>query len=424
MSEIETRQLSCGMTLLAQPMGGVRSAALSWLVPAGTATEPADRLGIAGIWSEMLLRGAGARSSREHADACDRLGANRNAEAGNRFLRVGSSLVGTNLNEALPLLTDLVLAPRFEAESLIAAKDLSLQALASLVDDPHERAVLAARKRHRPSPFNRSDYGTEEGINAITIEDVKKGWRERARPGGSVIGIAGEFSVDSVQNRLDELLSDWKGTTSEPTKLADPPRGYAHEEDTTNQVQIVLVHDAPAEPHADSMLERVVTSVLSGGMSGRLFTEVREKRGLCYSVHASYSADRDDGRVGAYVGTTPERAQESLDVLTSELHRISTQEGQITEDEFERAIIGMKSRIVFSGESTSARAGALVGDWVRLGRARTLDELTAAIDAITLEQVRDYASRRSLGTVTIQTLGPEALTPPAIPAAGVSEPAQ
>jgi predicted Zn-dependent peptidase len=189
-------------------------------------------------------------------------------------------------------------------------------------------------------------------------------------------------------------------------------RGYEHEADPSNQVQIVVVHDAPSETKPESMLEKTVVSVLSGGMSGRLFSEVREKRGLCYSVSAGYRGERDFGGVTAYVGTTPEKAQQSLDVLMQELGRVQLPDGRVTRAEFDRAIVGMKSRLVFSGESTSARAAALVSDYHRLGRARTLAELASEVDGVTLDRLNTYLSERRLGRVTVQTVGPSALVMP------------
>ncbi len=160
------------------------------------------------------------------------------------------------------------------------------------------------------------------------------------------------------------------------------------------------------------MLERLAISVLSGGMSSRLFTEIREKRALCYSVGARYATDRDFGIVTASVGTQPERAQESLDVLVAEMQRLSTPKGRVTPEEFCRAVVGMKSGLVFSGESTGARASALASDVFRLGTPRSLEQLAAEVDAITLDQLNAYLATRSLGEVTIQTVGPEPLTPP------------
>jgi predicted Zn-dependent peptidase len=410
---IRTIMLDCGMPLIVETMAGVRSAALSWLVPAGTATEPADRLGLSTLWSELVMRGAGDRGSREHADALDRLGIGRATDTGSVHLRLSASMLGERLIEGLPLLVDMILRPRFEEAALGPARDLALQAIESLKDDPSERAMIGARARHYPAPLDRSTLGTAEGLTAVTREDVTERWAERARPVGSILGVAGAVDADRVAEALNRLLQGWSGAAPPYVKGLGSPRGYAHEMDETNQVQIVTLSDAPPEPDPGSMPEKVVISVLSGGMSGRLFTEVREKRGLCYSVSAGYSSGKEYGTIVGYVGTTPERAQTSLDVLVAEMERINTPAGKIEQNEFDRAIIGMKSRLVFSGESTGARAAALVHDHYRLGRARGLDEMAAEVDALTLDKVNRYLAGRKTGRLTVQTLGPAALTPPA-----------
>lgn len=345
----------------------------------------------------------------------DRLGVSRGVSVGSYFLQVGATLLGDRLAAALPLIVDVVRRPHLAADAVEPARDLAMQALESLRDDPQERAVLAARDRHFFSPLNRSGLGTEEGLAALTHEALLSGWSEVARPGRSIFAAAGAIDPDALAGQLDQLLTGWEGTTPEPVVASAAPRGYAHEVDQTNQVQIVLVHDAPKETDDRSWLEKIVVSVLSGGMSGRLFTEVREKRGLCYSVSAGYRGDRDFGGVTAYVGTTPERAQESLDVLAAELLRINaaaSSGGGVTPEEFQRAVLGMKSRLIFSGESTAARAGAIASDYFRFGYARSLADLSAKIDGVTLPQVNQYLEGRTLGDVTIQTLGPSPLVPP------------
>ncbi len=245
--------------------------------------------------------------------------------------------------------------------------------------------------------------------------------RERHQLAFTVVGVADSTGAASDPGGLplEALLEGWTGRAVEPATAGSPVRGYAHETDQSNQVQIIVMHDAPVDgperdgvESRDALLERVVTAVLSGGMSGRLFTEVREKRGLCYAVQAGYRGDRTYGTVSAYVGTTPERAQESLDVLLAELDRINTPAGRVTPEEFQRALVGFKSGLVFSGESTSARASALAGDTRRLGRARSLGEIADRLDSITLDEVNAYLARRTLGTLTIQTLGPAALRAP------------
>lgn len=412
MIKIHRSTLSSGVTVLVESNPGVESAAFVWLVPAGVAHDPEDRLGLSALWAELLLRGSKNLESRAQADAFDRLGTSRSAQLSSRFMTVGATSLGANLPDSLPLIADMVRAPRFDDASIEPSRELCLQAIEALRDDPGERAALGAKARHLAPPFNRSTLGTTEGITAATPAEIRERWGRLAVPNGSIIAVAGHADAAEITGRLESLLADWTGAATEPVPAAQPPRGYSHETDNSNQVQIILMHDAPAETSDDSMLERLAVSVLSGGMSSRLFTEVREKRGLCYSVHARYSTDRDFGLVAADVGTQPERAQESLNVLVAEMQKLSTPEGRVTPEEFARAVVGMKSRLVFSGESTGARASSLATDTFRLGRPRSLDEIAAEIDAITLDQLNAYLARREMGTVTIQTVGPDPLDPP------------
>lgn len=412
MAQITTRTLRCGMPALFEVMPGVRSAAFSWLIPAGSAYDPAPQEGLSTLWSELLLRGAGNRDSRAHADAADRLGAGRGTELGSYTLRVSSTMLGERFLDALPLFVDMVLRPRMDADAVEPCRDLALQSLASVKDDPQERAMLLARSRHQPPPLNRSGLGTEEGLRAVTHQDLVGGWKNLARPQQSIFAAAGAIDPHEIERALNDLLDGWQGTTKEPAVAPTPARGYAHESDPSNQVQIILAHDGPRESDPNAVLERLAISVLSGGMAGRLFTEVREKRGLCYSVSASYRADKDYGTVSAYVGTTPDKAQESIDVLAEQLHRLTTPEGKVTPDEFARAKVGMKSGLIFSGESTGSRAASLAADQRKLGRPRSLDELAAQVDAVTLDQLNSYLAKREMGRVTIQTLGPKELKPP------------
>ena len=229
-------------------------------------------------------------------------------------------------------------------------------------------------------------------------------------PNGSIITAAGAVDPDQLADRLNMLLSGWIGSHEEPERSAEATRGYLHIPQDTAQMHIGLAWDAPREADEDAMLERLAVAVLSGSTSGRLFTEVRQKRSLCYSVGASYRPGRDDGLVALYAGTTPQRAQETLDVSLAEVARL--REG-VESDEFDRAVIGLKSHLIMQGESTPARAGALGGDHFRLGRARTLDELAASIDAITLADLNAYVARREVGDFTIVSIGPDPLEPTA-----------
>lgn len=370
------------------------------------------------MWSELLFRGAAGLDSKQQADAFDAIGATRGVDAGSRFMTIAATTTGDQMLGAMSLISDMVQNPAMEGDSIDPVRRLCIQAIESLRDDPQQRAIYAARNRHHPEPLNRTGLGTSEGLEALDRDSLAGDWAEQTGSAHAILSIGGAIEPEMVRAEAERLFGSWKGGTPVAESGGTPPRGFGHEPDESNQVQIVLVHDGPRAGDPDSVLERVVSSVLSGGMSGRLFTEVREKRALCYAVSSSYHADRDSGTTTAYVGTTPERAQESLDVLASELERINTPAGRLTQEEFDRAIVGLKSRLVFAGESTSARTAAAAGDLFKLGKPRTLDERAAEIDAVTLEQVNEYLAQRELGRVTIQTLGPSELKPPAaVPAA-------
>jgi predicted Zn-dependent peptidase len=409
MQSITVHHLACGATLVLEPMAGVRSAGMTWLLPSGVAAQPADREGLAAILSEALFRGAGDRDSRAHSDALDMLGVSRSSSARTRHLMIGATLLGQRMVDALPLFADMMRRPRFEPDGFEAVRDLCLQSLAGLEDDPQERTMIELRRRHLAAPLNRSSYGDETGLTGATRDDLLAFWRDRVCPRPTIIGVAGDIEPDAVVQTFEQLLADWDGDAPEIETSGSPTRGINHIEDASAQLHIGVAYDAPNDNHPSAMLERVATSVLSGGMSGRLFTEVREKRSLCYTVHAMYAAGRDDGRVLCYAGTTPERAQETLDVMAAELLRM--REG-VTESEFERAVTGLKSRVVMHGESTSARAAAIASDYFVRGRARTLSQLEAEIDAVTRDAVNDHLARRDFGRMTIATIGPSALEAP------------
>ena len=401
--DIVHTKLDNGMMILIEPNDSVRSVAIRLALPCGVIHEPSERLGLSTICSELLMRGTKELDSREQARAFDRAGVLRDCSPGMRTIGISLTTIAQRTDEALGLLEQMVLNPRLDADSFDPSRELALASIAALADDPQERAVLAARGRHLPSPFHRNTYGSQAGLEALTHDEVISWWSSHASAEGSILSIAGSVDPDRVIERVQQLFGSWGGQAPTHDDLGTPPRGYAHEEDDSNQHQIVYVHDGPRAADDDSVYERIVCAILGGSMSSRLFTEMRERRGLCYAVSTGYRADRDRGVVTNYVGTTPDRAQESLDVMVQEIDRLI--KDHVSEDEFARAIMGLKSRAIFSGESTAARAQAMIADYLTFGRPRPLSELIDRINNATLTDVNGYLDRRPMGEPTIQTIG-------------------
>lgn len=410
MSDIVSASLPNGLRVVIEPMATAKSAAVTWLVPVGSAGDPEERQGESAMLSDLVFRGAGGKSSRELSEALDRLGVDRSSRVSPFHLEFDFTCLGAVLDEVLPLAADMIRRPALEDESVDSVRSLCLQSLDGLRDDPQHFVMLKLFERHQPSPFNRHGYGEREALESLTGEDLRAAWSKRAVPTGSILSIAGGVDPDAVLAQLQELVGDgWTGRLAEPSQTSPPERGVLHETDDTAQVHVGLAYDAPAESDDDAVRERLATAVLSGGMSGRLFTEVRERRSLVYSVSARYHGGRDRGNVRVYAGTTPERAQETLDVIIQELHRLKA---GATAEEFHRAIVGVKSRLVMQGESTSARAMNLAADVFRLGRGRTLGEIAEEVEAITLDDLNAYLASREFGEFTVVSMGPKALVRP------------
>jgi len=402
--------LANGLTVVAERIPGVQSAAMSLLVRAGAANDPEGQGGSASVLSDWMLRGAGNRDSRELTGYLDGLGVQRSAGAETIFMRYGASMLGKNLLAVLPVYADIVQRPMLPEEGFEPALDLALQQLDAIEDEPSQKLSLKLRERHYPYPFGRPSVGRREDLEGLTAEKLRGTFARGFAPKGAILSVAGMFNWTDLVKAVEHGFGAWDaaGTDLPPEKPGE--RGVFHIKQETNQVQIGLAWDSVADSDADSILVQTAMNVLSGGMGARLFTEIREKQGLCYSVHAGYASLKKIGAIFGYAGTSPDRAQKTLDSFFVELKRL---EKGVTAEELERAKIGMKSRVIMQGESSGARAGALAYDFYHRGRTRTLEELRELIDGVTLERVNGYLAGHPVKGVTVVTVGPEELKVPA-----------
>lgn len=398
--------LSNGLTLLAEFIPNLRSAAMTLVVPGGAASDPDDCSGAATVLSDWLLRGAGSRDSRALTGYLDGLGVQRGSQAETSFIRFSASMLSKNLLSVLPVYADIVQRPQLPTEGFEPAKDLALQQLASIEDEPSHKLSMLLRERHYPWPFGRPTLGVAAQLEAMTADALRSDYARRFTPRGSILSVAGNFDWATLKATVENAFGGWAEKPVVAPTARQPETGVTHVRQETNQVQIGLAYDSVPESHAESLLAQTALNVLSGGMGARLFMEIREKQGLCYSVHAGYHSLKNRAAVFGYSGTAPERAQRTLDSFIVELKRLAK---GITADELERARISMKSRVIMQGESSGARAGALVYDFYHRGRTRTLADLKGQIESITLDAVNAHLAKNPMGQLTVVTIGPEPL---------------
>ncbi|QOV90845.1 M16 family metallopeptidase [Humisphaera borealis] len=395
-----------GLTLLAERMPAVQSAAMSFLVPAGTSNDPADAGGSANVLSDLILRGAGKLDSRELTDHLDRLGLQRSSSSGLYHTRLGCAALSSRVMAGLPTYADIVRRAHLPEDGFEAARDLSLQAIAGIDDDPKQKMLIALRERHFPFPFGRNSLGVESELKALTVDRIRQDYAKRFHARGAILSFAGDVDFITLKSEVERLFGDWDGSPIITLPGKPAVRGVHHQDQQSEQTHIGIAWPSILETDPDYYTVRLAVEVLSGGMSGRLFTEVREKRGLVYSVWAGYSSLKEVGSILAYAGTSNDRAQKTLDTMLAEFQRLT--EG-VTPAELQRAKTGLKAATIMQGESSGARAGAIAHDWFIRGRIRTLDEIKDAIDSVTVEKVNAYLKANPPGPYTIVTVGPKPL---------------
>jgi predicted Zn-dependent peptidase len=360
--------------------------------------------------AEWITRGAGDLDSRALISALDNLGVSHSEGAQTAHSSISAATLGRNLVPALALFADVVRRPTLDDAEVEPIRALALQGLQGLEDDPGTKVVYELRRRHYPDPWGRPAVGTPEGVESVTPDNLRDFHARTYRPNGALLAVAGAIDWPELRDAVARLFNDWEPKPEAPiqTKPAGPSRDHIVKE--TQQTQIAFAYPSVTIQSPDYYLARAATAILGGYSSARLFTEVREKRGLCYTVYASYESHKDRAAVVGYAGTSTDRAQETLDVTLSEIDRLVRQ--GVEREELETMRAGLKSSLIMQQESSMSRSGSLASDWYHLGRVRSLDEISNALDALTPEAVSDFTARQSVRDLTLLTLGPTPLKSP------------
>jgi predicted Zn-dependent peptidase len=397
------------MVLVGEPTKSLESAAFTFLLPGGCSYDPAGRFGLASLTCEMMLRGAGDRDSRSWISALENLGVERGESVGTTQASFGGATLRDNLPAALELFADLLRRPLLPKDQLEQGRSVCVQELRGVDDDPSHKLMIELRRRRYPDPWGRSSHGDEPGLRAIMLDDVRKFHASHYRPNGTILAVAGNFDWQRLCDHVERLFGNWAMADDSAPVASNGRQLEDHISFESSQSHVGIAYPTIPYKHPDYFQAWAAVGVLSSGSSSRLFTEVRERRGLCYTVNASLHTQRDRAAVFCYAGTTAERAQETLDVTLGELNRLG--EG-IEANELDRLKARIKSSLIMQQESSSARSGALAREWYHLGRARTLDEIGRLIDALSRESINSFLRANPPQDMLVVTLGPEPLEVP------------
>ena len=417
------------MVLVSETMFEVSSAAFVLMVPAGVANDPEGLTGTSAVLSDLVFRGAGCLDNRALNEALDNIGLHRGSGVASLHSSFSGALVSDNLLRAMELHSHVVREPILAPDHFESCRALALQALDSLDDDPRQKVSLFVHEQFFPYPLGRWTPGKRDELQKLTSQAVKSYWADRFAPDGAILAVAGNVDIEVLRDSVEEIFGSWQlssgrgecaktasdGNVSAsggahscaPMRDFGPTKaGMCHNQNDGAQVHIGLMYPSVNLTDPDYYKALAAVGVLSGGMGSRLFTEVREKRGLCYAVMAAHQLVADYGAVSCYLGSSPENAQEALDVMIAEL--IGLADG-IDQDELDRAKVGLRASLIMQGESTMARAASCARDFYYLNRVRSLEELENAISDLSVEDVLDYAKRYRPSDFAIATIGPKQL---------------
>lgn len=404
MSErLDKHTLKNGMVLLGEPMDAVESVAFGFMLPAGVARLPEGCRGAGNVITDWIFRGAGDKNSRQLGDALDGLGLHRASSVGSSHIGIGASLEAENLSEALELYADVILKAQLQEEQFEPARQLAIDGVSALDDDPRQKVMLKLREQFYPNPLGRDPVGDLDELAGLTAEKTRQIIKHNFNVSETIFSVAGKYDFEAMVAQTESIFAMEQQRPMEAVALGSKGCKYTHVNNGGAQVHIGLMTETAKVTDDDYYNARVAISVLSGGMSARLFTEVREKRGLCYAIGARYHGLKEAAGIMCYAGTTPEKAQETLDVIVTEFGRLG--EG-ISEEEIERAKVGLKSALILQSESSSSRAGGIGSDYYMLGRVRSLDEIKDKIEQTTVDAVSGFLRNNRFEDFTVVTIGP------------------
>jgi predicted Zn-dependent peptidase len=386
-------ELDSGERVISERVPGVRSVALGFWIGAGSRDETDAKAGVSHFIEHLLFKGSRAYTAQQIAEIFDGLGGELNAATSREHTMVYARVPDAHLQTALNVMTDMVFAPAFS--ELDAEREVVLEEIAMYEDTPQElvhdlfsEAVFGHHALGRPV------IGTADVISSVTRRVLSTYHRQMYAGGNVVIAAAGNLE----HNRLVRMLARAQSQQRPPAGgrprmrrplVKAPPPGFRFARKDTEQYHVCIGAPGIARSDRRRFAASILDSILGGSASSRLFQEIREKRGMAYSVYSFASQYTDTGLVGVYLGTREENLAPSLEIASEQLLDIAA--GNLRPDEIARAKENLKGRIMLSMESTSNRMSRLGKSLITDTELLSFDRIIAEIEAVEPEEVADLA---------------------------------
>lgn len=381
-----------GLRIVTERMPQVRTAAMGIWVNAGSRFEPAGQHGISHFLEHLFFKGTETRTALQIAQAADEIGGQMNAFTDREQTVFYVKVLAAHFERAVAIVADMLLRSTFAPEHIERERQVIAEEIKSYEDSPDELVQdLFAQTVWNGHPLGRPVIGTLATVNRLTRDDLVGYVRQYYRPGNVVIAVAGDIEHDQVVAVLDRHLGSWDGAAAPASGEPPRPRSeVATRLKETEQIYLCLGTQGLAQGDEARYTLSLLDHLLGGGMSSRLFQEIREKRGLVYTITSYASSYRDGGLVVIYAGMSPDAGPEVVRLTLDEVEKMTRE--PVDGAELVRAKESLKGGLMLSLESTGSRMSILARSEIYYGRQITLDELIAKIDAVTAGDLQAMAA--------------------------------
>jgi predicted Zn-dependent peptidase len=407
LTDLRITQLDSGLTVATEHVPGALSVATGVWVGVGSRDEPPELSGVSHFLEHLLFKGTPTRSSQEISRSVDRVGGDFNAFTAKEYTAYYCRLPARHATFGVDLLGDVLIRPALREADVDSERLVILEELAMDDDSPDDVAHrMFAAQLFADHPLGRETAGDRDTVQAINADDVRRFFESHYHAGSMVVTLAGPIDHDVALQMVATSFADVRHTGTTPSRNAPTAIGGSDSlDDDTEQVHIVMGGRALARGDEDREALDVVNHVFGGGLSSRLFEEIRERRGLAYSVYSGASAYTDSGAFQMYAGTQPEHGDEVIELMRSELDRLISD--GITDDELDVATGYLTGAFELGLEDTGARMARNGGQLITTGAVRPIDEQVARWAAVDQTAVKRTIARVFTDDPITVTVGPK-----------------
>ncbi len=406
MTDLRITQLESGLTVATQHVPGALSVASGVWVGVGSRDEPAELSGVSHFLEHLLFKGTATRTSQDISRSVDRVGGDFNAFTSKEYTAYFCRLPARHAAFGVDLLGDVLIRPALREVDVDSERLVILEELAMDDDSPDDVAHrMFAAQLFAGHPLGRETAGDRRTVQAITAVDVRGFFESHYHAGSMVVTLAGPIDHDEALQLIESAFAEVRTTGRVASRQApDAIGGHYSKNDDTEQVHIVMGGRSLARSDDDREALDVVNHVFGGGLSSRLFEEIRERRGLAYSVYSGVSAYADSGAFQMYAGTQPEHGDEVIELMRSELARLVSD--GITDDELDVAVGYLTGAFELGLEDTGARMARNGGLLITTGSIRPIADQVARWAAVDQAAVQRAIGRVFTSDPIVVTVGP------------------